>query len=53
LLWRATRQIVASLIAAIFTQPPLAILRRNLHALRHRWREPPRKRKFQAMPKLS
>ncbi|MER8568234.1 hypothetical protein NKH85_27200, partial [Mesorhizobium sp. M0924] len=53
LLWRATRQIVASLIATIFTQPSLAALRQNLHALRYRWREPPRKRKFQSMPKLS
>ncbi|MER8918276.1 hypothetical protein NKI32_31435, partial [Mesorhizobium sp. M0761] len=58
LLWRATRQIVASLIATIliatiFPQPSLAALRHNLHALRYRWREPPRKRKFQSMPKLS
>ena len=29
LLWRATRQIVASLIATIFAQPPLQTLRRN------------------------
>jgi hypothetical protein len=53
LLWRAIRQIVASLMATIFAQPPLSILRQNLHALRYRWREPPRKRKFQTMPKLS
>ncbi|WP_210163961.1 hypothetical protein, partial [Mesorhizobium sp. LNJC403B00] len=41
-----TRQIVASLIATIFTQPSLAALRQNLHALRYRWREPPRNASF-------
>jgi len=53
LLWRATRQIVASLIATIFFQPSLKILRQSLLAGRHRLREPPRTRKFQHMPKLS
>jgi hypothetical protein len=53
LLWRATRQIVASLIAAIFSQPTLKILRQNLFRVRYRLREPPRKRKFQQMPTLS
>ncbi|MER9727017.1 hypothetical protein NKJ33_32180, partial [Mesorhizobium sp. M0155] len=50
---RTLSTLPASLIATIFTQPSLAALRHNLHALRYRWREPPRKRKFQSMPKLS
>jgi len=52
-LWRATSQIAASLIAAIFAQPTLKTLRENIDAVRYRWCERPRKRKIQTMPKLS
>jgi hypothetical protein len=53
LLWRATRQIAASLIATIFAQPTLKKLRQTLGAVKYRLREPPRMRKFQYLPVLS
>ena len=42
LLWRATRQIAASLIATIFAQPTLKKLRQTLGAVKYRlhfWKE--------------
>jgi hypothetical protein len=52
LLWRMTRQIVASLFAAIHSQPNLKTLRENIAALKYRLREPPRRRKLQTMEPL-
>jgi hypothetical protein len=48
-----TRQVAASLLAAIFRQPDLKTLRQKSEQLRYRLREPPRQRAYQAMPTLS
>jgi hypothetical protein len=48
-----TRQIVASLCAAILFQPNFKTIRENLAALKYRLREPPRRRKLQSMQLLS
>jgi hypothetical protein len=54
MLWRATRLLLAALIAAIIPQPTLTQLRDAAPALRRNLREPPRqKRTFQTIPVLS
>jgi len=51
-LWRAVRQIFATLIAAIIPQPRIAQLNANTQAIHYRLRDPPRRRKLQAMPSI-
>jgi hypothetical protein len=47
-----THQIAATLFAAIHPQPNLKTMRENIAVLRYRLREPPRRRKLQAMEPL-
>jgi hypothetical protein len=51
-LWRAARQIFAALVAAIIPQPSIADLNDNAQAIHYRLRDPPRRRKLQAMPPI-
>jgi hypothetical protein len=51
-LWRAMRQILSVLLAAIIPQPTRADLNANAHVIRYRLRDPPRRRKLQAMPSI-
>jgi hypothetical protein len=44
---------VAALIAAIIPQPNLDMLRENSQHIGYRMREPPRRRKLQAMPQFA
>jgi hypothetical protein len=52
-LWRTVRQIVTTLIAAIIPQPSIADLNANAQAMLRRLRDPPRRRKLQAMPHIT
>jgi hypothetical protein len=48
-----TRQLVATLLAAIIPQPNLTTLSATAKAFYYRLRDPPRRRKLQMMPLLS
>jgi hypothetical protein len=52
-LWRAFRQFVTALIAAIIPQPDLDTLRENSQRIGYRLRERPRRRMLQTMPPLA
>jgi hypothetical protein len=52
-LWRAVRQFLAVLIAAIIPQPSLRTIQRQAALLRYRLSEKTRRRKLQAMPTLN
>ena len=51
--WRLFRQLVATLLQAIIPQPTLACLRHSISSLRRHLHEPPRRRTYQKMLRIT